>query len=192
MKKKTFDSKVNLAVIISLFFIMVLGCQPEKGKLVALPSEGVEVIKSEIDNDTAQITDDGLVVKVNGKWGDGVLFEVDVKNSSSRELTLKFGEMNLVNGEKESATVGDITDNQANNFTHIRHARINGKENTEKAPDVIINHGESRQFTVIFSQPFNTAKDTEAKRTLYLTIPIEINDKLKTTRKLEVVFEAMK
>jgi hypothetical protein len=192
MREKVFGSKVNIVIIFLLFFIMVLGCQPERGHLTALPSEGVEVTTSEIDNDTALIKVDDFLIKVNGNWGDGVLFNIDVKNPSSKELVIKFGEMSLANGEKESATIGGISETSSGNFNTIRQAQIDGKENTEKAPAVKINPRENRQFSVVFSQPFNTVEDAEIKRILRLVISIEINDTLKTKRKFEVVLKATK
>ena len=101
MKKLQIDSEINLAFIIGIFLLLILGCQPEKGKLVALPSEGVEIATSEVTNDTAQIKNDDLTIKVNGNWSAAVGFEINVKNSGSKELILNFGEMSLVNGETE-------------------------------------------------------------------------------------------
>ena len=192
MKKKTFDSKVNLAIVISLFFIMVLGCQPEKGKLVALPSEGLEITASDNKNDVVTIKSDDLLVSVSGTWGDGILFEITVKNSGSKDLIVDFGEMKLVNGEDESATVGGIIETLKGGFNTIREARVNNKQNTEKAPQTRISPKENRQFSVVFSQPFNTAKDDEKKRTLYLTIPVITDGKPETKRELKVGFEATK
>ncbi len=192
MKTMTFDSKVNLALFISLFFIMILGCQPEKGNFVALPGERVEIITSEIDNDTAQIKEGELTVKVNGKWSAAVLFQVDVRNSGSKEIVLDFGEMTLINGENQVATIGDITENQANNLTYIRNARVDGKENAEKAPKIKISSKENRQFSVVFSKPFGSVKDDETKRTLYLTVPVVTNDGSESKRELKVVFKATK
>jgi len=192
MKILTFDSKVNLAIFISLFFIMILGCQPEKGNFVVLPSQGVEIITSEIDNDTAQIKEGELIVKVNGKWSAAVLFQVDIRNSGSKEVLLDFGEMTLVNGEREVATVGDITENQANNLIYIRNARVDGKDNVEKAPKIKINPKENRQFSMVFSKPFGSVKDDETKRLLYFTIPVLTEDDSELRRELKVVFKATK
>lgn len=192
MKKKLFSSKFNLAIIILLFFLMSLACKPEEGSLIASPSEGVEIITSEAVNDTAQIKSSGLIFKAKGNWGAGVLFDINIENSSSKVVILKFGEMNLVNGEKENAKIGDITENSEGRFDYIRHARVDGKENTEQAPEIKINPKESRQFSVVFSKPFDLTKDDEAKRTLYFTLPIEMKNTAESLRELKVVFKAVK
>jgi hypothetical protein len=190
MKKKLYDSKPNLAIVASLFLLMILGCQPEQGKLTVLPSEGVEIITSKNQNYTAQIKNDDLILKVDGSWEGSVGVNLNVENISSKELILKFGEMSLVNGKKENSTVGGIIETKNGSFNTIREARVNGKENDEKAPEIKIKAKENRQFSIAFSKPFKSVKDTEEERTLYFTLPIKMINTTATPRELKIVFKA--
>lgn len=61
-------SKLIFLFVIGLFLLFVLGCQPESGKLVPLPREGIEIKTAEFENDTAEINRNGLTIKFSGNW----------------------------------------------------------------------------------------------------------------------------
>jgi len=186
------NSKLNFLFVIGLFLLMILGCQPERGNLIVLPHEGVEIKTSEFENDTAEISRNGLVIKFSGNWSGSVGIDFTVKNSSSVEAVLKFGEMQLVNGENNFSTIGGIVETTDGSFTHIREARINGKENEEKSPDVkISSDGKERRFLVGFSKTFSSAKDEEIEHTLYFTLPVELKNAAQSSIQFETIFRAV-
>ena len=186
------DSKLNFLSVLGLFLLMVLGCQPESGRLIALPHEGVEIKTVEFENDTAQISRNGLVVNFSGNWKSSVGIDFTIKNSSSVEAVLKFGEMQLVNGENNRSTIGGIVETTDGSFTHIREARIDGKDNEEKSPDVkISSDGKERRFLIGFSKTFSSAKDEETERTLYLKLPVEFKNAAQNSTHFETVFKAV-
>lgn len=186
------NSKLNFLFVIGLFLLMILGCQEEAGRLVALPHEGVEIKTVKFENDTAEINRNGLVIKFNGDWEGSVGINLTVKNLSSSEAVLKFGEMQLVSGENSRSTIGGIVETTDGIFTHIREARVNGKENEEKPPDVkISSDGKERRFLIAFSQTFSSAKDEEIERTLYFTLPVELKNASQNSIRFESVFRAV-
>lgn len=186
------NSKLNFLFVIGLFLLMVLGCQPEAGRLVALPHEGVEIKTVKFENDTAEINRNGLIIKFNGDWEGSVGIDLTVKNSSSSEAILKFGEVQSVNGENSRSTIGDIVETTDGSFTHIRHAKINEKENEGKSPDVKISpDGKERRFLIAFSKTFSSAKDEEIERTLYFTLPVELKNASQSSIRFETVFRAV-
>lgn len=186
------NSKLNFLFVIGLLMLLVLGCQPERGRLIALPHEGVEIKTVESENDTAEINRNDLVVKFNGNWEGSVGIYFTVKNSSSVEAVLKFGEMQLVNGENNRSTIGGIVETTDGGFTNIREARVDGKENEEKSPDVkISSDGKERRFLVAFSKTFSSAKDEEIERTLYFKLPVELKNAARSSIQFETVFRAV-
>lgn len=74
----------------------------------------------------------------------------------------------------------------------MRHARVNGKENEEKPPDVEIgSDGKERRFTAAFSKTVSSAKDEEIERTLYFTLPVELKNAAQSSIQFETVFKAV-
>ena len=65
MKKQAFQAKTIAA---SFLFFFVLGCQPSGGELLPLPNDGTTLTTSRFENDTAEIVQENIAVKLYGNW----------------------------------------------------------------------------------------------------------------------------
>jgi len=174
------NSKINLCLIVLIFFLLVLGCQPSGGDLIPIAGEGIEITTSRFENDTVMITDNGLTLKFYGSWGggDGVVLRVLVKNETGKTVKINFDNFLLENGKQKRETVSSVID------------KTNNSVLTDK--NVVIAAGERRAFRIRFPVPFgNSLREDEAEQTLYFTLPVEIDTKTRIMREFKFVLRGI-
>ena len=170
----------NLLASISLLCLVCLGCQSAGGDLLPLPGESIEIITSRFANDTAQITDNGVTVKLYGSWGggNGLVMRVFIKNETVSIVKLNLDNFVLVNGKQKRETVSSVID------------KTNDAVLTDK--NIIIAAGDRRALRIRFSVPFGESlPNDEAEQTLYFTLPIEISGQTKIAREFKAVFKGI-
>ncbi len=180
MKKKLFDSKINLAIVISLFLLVVLGCQPAGGDLLPVADGATGTTTTRFENDTAQITMDGLSLKLSGEWTENgyVQLMLDLKNETGRDIKINFGDFRLEDGKQKRVVAGIVND------------KIRSSSPSDKV--VTVAAGERGVFGVEFSSPFGGSLPAdEAEQMLYFILPVEINGTPKINQEIKVVFKAI-
>lgn len=108
MSKRLSNYKLNLAIIASLFFTLVLGCQPEGGELLPINNEGLEITSSRFENDTAVINDNGFEIKVFGSWDGRAKVRVIIENNSGNSVRFDFNKSIVLDSRGEKINIDSI------------------------------------------------------------------------------------
>ncbi len=86
------------------------------GMLVPIPTEGSEILTTVVRNDTLQVSQDDVSIRVRGSWLDLNLttsFRVEVKNSGGEQTTIDFGNARLTGNQGERAVLRAVYNNES-------------------------------------------------------------------------------
>ena len=173
------QSKINLAIVASLFLLIVLGCQPEGGELLPVSGEGLEISTSRFDNDTAVINDSGLKIKLYGGWDGRANIRMVVENSSPNSIKINFNEFTVLDSKGKAENIDSISEVRDNMAKEI------GDKQYSIAPT------EKHKFLIGFPLNLMSSLDDEPPRIISVILAIEVNPKTKELRKYKVEFKGI-
>ena len=178
MKEKLFDLKVNLSIVTSLFFLMILGCQPSGGELLPLAGDDIVITTSRFENDTAVVIQNDITVKFYGNWNGehNLNLRIVVFNASDKAIKIIFDEFIAesvaqqdkpldVAIKKHDGSVLISTDTIYENYD---------SNNQKKIPSVEIKSGDKKSFMVGFMRRFGGGEDENSPKGLVkFSLPVQ-------------------
>jgi hypothetical protein len=100
----------------ALMMCIMVGCQPDGGDLLPLMQDGVQIAKTIVEGDTAQLTRGNLTVKARGRWRaieSETNFHFEVSNTGDEPVTINFAQVEMVNALGEKLKAGALIDEDA-------------------------------------------------------------------------------
>lgn len=149
--------------------LVLIACQPPGGDLVPVAQSGITLTTARFENDTAQITRDGVSVKAYGTWRGNSETDVTVvvNNSSPGTVRADLAKLSLVNSTNERGEIGYIKEKKGSERVMVY---VDHDANAYRAPEV--KAGEKRAFVVNISYPYKEESRNVLSQTATLSVPV--------------------
>lgn len=179
MKRKLFDSKVNLSIIASLFFLMILGCESAGGELLPIGGDGVEIASSRFENDTAQINDNGVRMKLYGGWDGRAKIRVVIENNSENSIKVDFKQSTILDSKGENQSIDSVYEDKGDAINQIKDKEFSVAANGK------------HKLVIGFPLYLMNSLDEEPPRIISIVLGVETNFKTKELRKYKFDFKGI-
>ena len=177
--KQKLKTKTNSVIIVAVFSLLILGCQPESGELLPVNNSGMEIASSRFESDTAVINDDGLKLKVFGSWDGRAKVRVFLENNSGNDIKLNFDKSTVVDSRGGEINIDSIYEDQGSAVNEIKDNQFS------------VGNGEKKKLVIGFPLNLSNSLADKPPRIISLILAVENNSKNKETRKHRINFEGI-
>ncbi len=178
MKKQLTNSKLNLAIVISLFFIMVLGCQPEGGELLPIQSENIQISSSRFENDTAVVEDKNLKITLYGTWDGRAEVRAIIENTGGDNVTIDFNSSKILDSNGEDIKIDSVDEDNGTSLNQIKDRVYS------------ISAKKKRKLIIGFPLYFSSETDKNS-RIISIVLAVSTNSKTKEMRFFKIDFKGI-
>ena len=175
MKNRLFDTKINLVILVSLFFVMVLGCQPEGGELLPIQNENIQIVSSRFENDTAVVVDKNFRLTLYGTWDGRAKIRLVLENTVDNNIKVDFNSSKILDSNGGNIKIDSVYEDGTN--TAIENFFL-------VAPK------EKRKLIVGFPLNFSSFSD-DPPRIISIILAIEVNAKTKELKTYKIDFKGI-
>jgi hypothetical protein len=177
MKKKTFSSKVNVAIVFSLFFIMVLGCQPEGGELLPIQSGNIQISSSRFENDTAVIEDENFKITLYGTWDGRAEVRAIIENIGEDNVRVDFNSSKILDSGGEDIKIDSVDEDNGVSMNQIK--------------DGVYSVGAKEKRKLVIGFPLYFSSTDKNSRIISIVLAVTTNSKTKEMRFFKIDFKGI-
>ena len=169
---KKFRNLKSFLISILLICLVGLGCQPEGGEFVPVPADGIEIVTSRSEKDTALFNENGLKIKVYGDWNQNyVHLRIGFNNESDQIAKVKLERIVIKDGKGQVAKLTTISEKPDFNLIY------DGKDKNLPALNLKIN--EKKSFNLEFAALVNFSGSDDSAKIIEVILPFESNGQIR-------------
>lgn len=175
--KNTSDSKINLLIVASLLFLMVLGCQPEGGELLPIENGNIRISSSRFENDTAVVEDKNFKITIYGTWDGRAKVRAVIENIGEDNVRIDFNSSKILDSSGEDVKIDSIDEDNGNSINQIK--------------DGVYSVSAKEKRKLIIGFPLYFSSTDKNSRIISIVLAVATNSKTKEMRFFKINFKGI-